>query len=193
MNLYNKYVTKEEKIGNLFANNLLDSQYIKNNSKKITDIDGKINGNLIELQELNYQAAIDKRSVIVDVISAFYFRGNRRSSITLNDKDIDIKKFGKVFTLPKDSTYLIYFKSDQYYNPDYIFDVEGTKFIALKASELYRFFIQNNQRVLVNNKRKYNLSDTYESAFSFCDIDDLISYGVLMDRNQLQSLMRDQG
>jgi len=178
------FTDKEKEVGQRFAK-LINAEYIKNNNNIKTKVDGILKKEkketLIELQELRYKKAIDKKEIIIDVLSIFYFKNKKRKRIKINDKDINITKYGKIFTLNNDTIYLIYIDKKNIQNlKNYNIFLQDDKyiFISINVEKLKLLFKEKNYPIFVNDKRQ--LKDTWESAFSLIKIDELLNNNVIL-------------
>jgi hypothetical protein len=174
-------ITKEEQfVGDSFAK-IFNLKYFKNNNDIITNVDGHINSVYVELQNLKFSKSLINKTIIIDSISAFKFKNDTRRTIKLTDNDITIQKYGKLFTLNNEDLYLVYLKKTDLienkvlnkYN-QYLQD-ENFVFLPLKMEKIKKIYNQNGKH-LVNNKKKYNLNDNWESAFIVLNICNDILY-----------------
>jgi len=125
-NYFDKYTTDEVKIGNYFVKMINKSlEYRKNNAITVTDIDGTCNGVNIELQELSHNGAISDNNIIIDTISTFQFKDkNLDKNISFSNPNINIGKYGKLFTLSDDDLYLVHFKGSNDFSDIFKFNIE---------------------------------------------------------------------
>jgi hypothetical protein len=146
--------------------NIESFQYYKNNSSNITDIDGfyisPLNDDkiFVEIQEIENTNNIYKYdNLFFDVVSAFYFlnenneiikRNNQnnkwRKFISLNDKDILIKKMGKIHSLPDNSILLYSFKEQENKKIEYIPTILLKEKISFFLFQKFNIFINPNDK-----------------------------------------------
>lgn len=191
MNNFEEFSLKEFEVGNDFAN-IFNLKYIKNNNQNKFDIDGKINEKLIELQELKSKKTIENSNIVIDGLSCFSFKGEKRKSIKLSDEDIIISKYGKLFNLKDNTIYLIYIDisllnqcKETNYSKE--FKTNNNLFLPLNVNKLKQV-LKNQITFFVNDKEKNKLSDTWESAF--CYINNHIINKCLYSKNELNDLFK---
>lgn len=173
----------EQSVGSEFSSLIGKYDYVKMNSDTKTDIDGKIKNTSIELQELRSSFFIKNRKLCIDALSVFYFKGNKRKKVFLTDKDIDIKKMGKLFTLPDDCIYLIHIDKKNCENVnDYKKYLQNDKriFLPFLSKTLKELLKYKNNVISVNDKSR--LRDDWESGYIAIGIDELDNSVLSIDR-----------
>ena len=187
---FKEFTKKEVKIGKNFAK-LINAKYRQNNITNIFSIDGEIYINNkkfnIDLQELNSSFFIEKEKLIFDLISVFYFDKNTKKKKKYsyeefknlrNSGKIKLEKLGKIYTMNENDIYLIYIsknkisdKNNQILNAKY----QDKEYIYLPffVGDIRNYINKNHNKlkVFVNNKEK--LKDTWESAYTVIDFNEI--------------------
>jgi len=268
VNFFDKYTKPEFKIGNYFVKMInSELEYIKNNDNNITDVDGICNGNLIELQELSYDAAIQNNNIIIDIISAFKFYDiNGDKNLSFDNPNINLLKKGKRFTLGGEDLYLIHFEGDNHFSNHFKFtaeeevrflfqmiapdmDFESTfqntgydlrkclqilykplisklnnnknnilnnsltknsdikdiikafqislniphsrNYVPINVEKLKKYFDTHYVPIKRNNKKKYEIDDKWESAFSFLSLGVVVREQLFYTKEELENMFID--
>ena len=203
-NRFKRFTKNEIKIGNNFAK-IINANYTANNTNNIFDIDGKLKINdkiyYVDLQELNYKPFIEKGKLVFDIISVFYFLDkslkNKKTfnydkfKELRNDNKIKISKLGKIYNMNKEDIYLIYINKNNISENSNLnkfkkYEDKNYVYFPFFVKDLKNYIKENKNKlkIIINNKKE--LKDTWESAYTLIDIEDI--YNLIINFTSEQEL-----